>query len=68
MASYRVEYTSMKPGGARERECDLVRGTLDDVRDYFDECDIWAADPIVVVEHTESDGNGRIVPASEWDI
>jgi hypothetical protein len=68
MTSYRVEYTSMKPGGARERECDLVRGTLDDVRTYFDAQDIWAADPIVVVEHAQSDGHGRIVPASEWDI
>lgn len=68
MTSYRVEYTGVKPGGARDRQCDIVRGDLEDVRNYFDERHIWAADPIVVVEHTQSDGNGRIVPASEWDV
>jgi hypothetical protein len=68
MTSYRVEYTSMKPGGARERECDLVRGDLEAVRAYFDAQDIWAADPILVIEHTQSDGAGRVVPASEWDV
>lgn len=68
MTSYRVEYTEMKPGGYRDRQCDIVRGGLEDVRVYFDERDIWAADPIVVVEHTQSDGLGRVVPASEWDV
>lgn len=68
MTSYRVEYTEIKPGGAHDRQCDIVRGSLEDVRTYFDERDIWAADPITVIEHTQSDGNGRTVPASEWDI
>jgi hypothetical protein len=68
MTSYRVEYTEVKPGGHRDRQCDIVRGDLEAVRAYFDDCDIWAADPIVVVEHTQSDGSGRVVPASEWDV
>jgi hypothetical protein len=68
MTSYRVEYTEMKPGGARDRQCDIVRGSLDDVRAYFDARSIYGLDPIVVVEHTQSDGNGRVVPASEWDV
>jgi hypothetical protein len=46
----------------------MVRGDLEDVRNYVDDRDIWGADPIIVVEHTQSDGNGRIVPADEWDI
>jgi hypothetical protein len=67
-ARYRVQYTEMIPGGARYHQDDLVRGTLADVRDYLDARHIWAADPIVIIEHTQSDSPGRIVPASEWDV
>jgi hypothetical protein len=71
MTKFRVQYTSVKPGGAREREDDIVyagdRGVLA-VGDYLDQHNVWAADPIVVTEHTQSDGIGRIVPASEWDV
>ena len=68
MASYRVQWTEMKPGGHRERQDDLVRGDLEDVRNYFDSHSVYGRDPIVVIEHTESDGRGRVVPASEWDV
>lgn len=66
--SYRVEYTEVKPGGHLDRQNDLVRGTLSDVRDYIDSRRVHGADPIVVAEFTESDSVGRLVPASEWDI
>ncbi len=68
MTSYRVEYTEMKPGGTLERQCDRVIGGLEAVRSYFDAQSIWAADPITVREFTQSDSNGRDVPASEWDV
>jgi len=70
MTKFRIQYTSVKPGGAREREDDLIyagdRGILS-INDYLDGRDVWAADPIVVIEHTQSDSRGRVVPASEWD-
>lgn len=65
---YRIEWTRLVPGGAHERECSAVRGSLEDVRNYLDSQDVLASDPIVVVEHTQSDGMGRIVPQSEWDV
>jgi hypothetical protein len=68
MTSYRIEYTEHKPGGYLERQCDRVVGDLETVRTYLDNQDVWAADPIVITEYTQSDGRGRIVPASEWDV
>ncbi len=68
MASYVVKYTEMKPGGHLERQCDRVRGDLESVREYFDNTTVFARDPITVIEFTESDGIGRVVPSSEWDI
>lgn len=67
MASYRVQYTEIKPGGSHARQDVTVRGTLDDVRAEIDSRRVYALDPIIVTEHTKSDGIGRIVPASEWD-
>lgn len=67
-SKYRVQYTSVKPGGTREREDDMVYGNLEAVRCYFDEQSIWAADPIVMIEQGMDDGPGRVVPASEWDV
>lgn len=66
--SYRVQYTEIKPGGSHARQDVSVRGTLDDVRAEIDGHHVYGRDPIVVTEHTQSDGRGRIVPASEWDI
>lgn len=68
MTSYRVEYTEMKPGGARERQCHRVVGDLENVRTYLDSRSIWAADSIEIIEFVESDCRGRVVPASEWDV
>ncbi len=68
MMKYRVQYTEMKPGGTLDRQDDMVHGDLEAVRCYFDRQRIWAADPIVVIEQGASDGPGRIVPASEWDV
>ncbi len=65
---YRIEWTQFVPGGDHSRECSAIRGDLESVREFLDSQDILAKDPIVVVEHTESDGTGRIVPTSEWDI
>lgn len=67
-ARYRVQYTEMMPGGSRYRQDDLVIGDLEAVRDYLDARSIWSYSPIVITEHTQSDGIGRIVPASEWDV
>jgi hypothetical protein len=71
MTRYRVQYTEVVPGGAHYRQDDIVypgdRGIFS-INDYLDQRHIWAADPIVVTEHTQSDGIGRIVPAGEWDI
>ena len=67
-ASYRVQYTEIKPGGSHARQDDRVRGALQDVRDYLDKYRIYGLDPIVVTEFTASDSVGRIVPASEWDV
>jgi hypothetical protein len=70
-AKYTIEYTEMIPGGDLYRQCDIVhagdRG-IAAVGDYLDKRDVWGKDPIVVTEHTQSDGIGRIVPASEWDV
>ena len=65
---YRIEWTRFVPGGAHSRECSAIRGDLESVRNFLDSQDVLAADPIVVVEHVTSDGNGRAVPASEWDV
>lgn len=65
---YRIDWTRFVPGGAHSRECSAVRGDLQTVRDYLDSQSVLAADPIIVTEHTQSDGQGRIVPASEWDV
>lgn len=71
MTRYRIQYTEVVPGGSHYRQDDIVhageRGVLS-VLDYLDQRSVWAADPIVVIEHTQSDGFGRIVPASEWDV
>ena len=67
-SKYRVQYTEMIPGGARYRQDDMVYGDLESVRNYFDARDVWAADPMVVIEQGPSDGFGRVVPASEWDV
>lgn len=63
-----VQYTEVKPGGTHVPQNDLVVGGLDDVRAYIDTRRVWAADPITVTEAAESDGIGRAVPASEWDV
>lgn len=68
MASYRVQYTEVVPGDHHYRQDESVRGTLADVRAYLDTRTVWAADPIIVTEHLQSDSAGRIVPASEWDV
>jgi len=69
MAQYRVDWTRMVPGGAHSRESSLVYGGLENVRDFLDKQEVWSRGlPIVVTEHTQSDGNGRVVPASEWDV
>lgn len=70
MTSYRVEYTEIKPGGHRTRQCDRIVGTVQDVRDYLNSgrIHVYGLDPIVITEHTKSDGIGRDVPASEWDV
>lgn len=65
--SYRVQYTEIKPGGSRAQQDISVRGTLDDVRAEIDSHRVYGRDPIIVTEHTQSDGIGRNVPASEWD-
>jgi hypothetical protein len=65
---YRIEWTRFVPGGYHSRECSSIRGDLESVRNFLDSQDIYAKDPIVVVEHTKSDGFGRIVPAEEWDV
>lgn len=71
MTRYRVKYTEVVPGGTHYHQDTIVypgeRGILS-INDYLDQFNIWAADPIVVIEHTQSDGNGRVVPASEWDV
>jgi hypothetical protein len=71
MTRYRIQYTEVVPGETHYRQDDIVypgdRGVLS-ILDYLDKRSVWAADPIVVIEHTQSDGNGRIVPASEWDV
>ena len=68
MARYRIQYTEVLPGGYHSRQDDLISGDLQSVRDYLDARRIYGRDPIVITEHTQSDGNGRIVPASEWDV
>jgi hypothetical protein len=68
MNGYRIEWTRFVPGGTHSRESVSIRGTLEDVRIYLDSQSVFGRDPIVVVEHTQSDGNGRVVPAEEWDI
>lgn len=68
MTSYRIEYTEIKPGGARDRQCESVRGDLDTVRTLIDSVAVYGRDPIVVTEYRESDGAGRVVPADEWDV
>lgn len=66
---YRIDWTRFVPGGAHERECSAVRGGLEAVREFLDNQDVLAKDPIVVTEYTKSDqAFGRIVPASEWDV
>jgi hypothetical protein len=65
---YRIEWTRFVPGGAHSRECSAIRGDLGSVRDFLDSQMVYGREPIVVVEHTQSDGQGRVVPASEWDI
>lgn len=68
MTSYRVQYTEVKPGGHHARQDVRVVGTLDNVRAEIDGHRVYAQDSIVVTEHTQSDGTGRDVPASEWDV
>lgn len=70
MNGYRIDWTRFVPGGNHERESSAIRGAdLSAVRDFLDSQDVYArGEPIVVTEHTESDGIGRVVPASEWDI
>lgn len=64
--SYRVEFTEIKPGNNPERQCDLVYGTVYDVRAYIGKYSAagrvdWAAG-IIVTEYTESDSTGRVLP------
>ena len=68
MARYRIDFTEIKPGGHHDRQSDMVIGTLATVRQYLDRHQVYALDPIVVTEQGPSDGPGRVVPASEWDI
>jgi hypothetical protein len=68
MTRYRVEYTEVKPGNYHDLQCDMIDGDLTTVRDYFDARHISAVAPILVIEQTKSDGYGRVVPASEWDV
>ena len=66
---YRIDWTRMVPGGVHERESSFVRGDLETVRNFLDSQDVWGrGEPIVITEHITSDGFGRVVPASEWDI
>ena len=68
MTSYRVQYTEIKPGGHLTDQDERVVGTLDDVRDLPDYRPVAGHIAPMVTEYTESDGIGRPVPASEWDI
>lgn len=72
MTSYRVEYTEVLVAEVvtdiLTEQCDTVRGTLEDVRAYLDSRPVWGKAPITIIEFTQSDDAGRIVPASEWDI
>jgi hypothetical protein len=65
---YRIDWTRFVPGGAHERESSAIRGDLQSVRNFLDNQDVYGREPIVVTEHTKSDGFGRVVPASEWDV
>lgn len=67
MTQYRIDWTRWVPGGHHTRESSLVCGGLEDVRNFLD-AQLVFGDPIVVTEHTRSDGMGRIVPDSEWDV
>jgi hypothetical protein len=71
MTRYRIDYTEMTPGRPENytKQSTIVHG--EDVRcvmDYLDTQLVYGRDPIVVIEQTQSDGPGRIVPASEWDV
>lgn len=69
MTRYRIKYTEIKPGGHHERQDDMIMGTLATVRDYIDAHQVYAIDPVVIIEQSgKSDGYGREVPASEWDV
>ena len=68
MTRYRIQYTKMKPGGTLEKQDDLIHGTLEDVRMYIDTSHVHGRSPITITECTKSDGYGRVVPASEWDV
>lgn len=68
MASYRVQYTEMIPGGSLYRQDESVRGSLEDVRNFIDSKNVWGREPIVITEHLTSDSIGRVVPSSEWDV
>lgn len=67
--TYRIDWTRTVPGGNHTRESSLVRGSLVDVRRFLDGQRVWSRGlPIIITEHTMSDGVGRIVPAAEWDV
>jgi len=46
----------------------MIVGDLTTVRQYLDLTPVYALDSIVVTEQGPSDGPGRVVPASEWDV
>lgn len=66
---YRIDWTRFVPGGHHSRESSFVRGSLETVRSYLDDQDVYGREPIVVTEFTKSDQlAGRVVPVSEWDV
>ena len=60
MNTYRIEYTEVKPGGHRDRQCDLVRGSRSDAVNYLAELTAnIVPGSIEVFEGTASDGEPR---------
>lgn len=71
MTRYRIDYTEMTPGRPENytKQSTIVHGNdLGCVRDYLDSQYVYAREPITVIEQVQSDGPGRVVPASEWDV
>lgn len=65
---YRIDWTRFVPGGYHSQESSFVRGDLSTVREFLDDQMVLGSAPIIVTEHTQSDGIGRVVPGDEWDV